>query len=40
MTDAPLALVEDIWFTPGICPSRRSRGAVIALDVTSGLAPG
>src|SRR5690606_36617201 len=33
-------LVDDIWLSPGICPSRRSSGAVTALVVTDGLAPG
>ena len=40
ITDAPPELVEDICFRPGICPSCRSSGAVTALVVTSGLAPG
>jgi len=40
MTEAPPELVDDIWLTPGIWPRRRSRGAVIALAVTAGLAPG
>ena len=39
-TEAPAELEEDIWLMPGICPKRRSSGAVIALAVTLGLAPG
>jgi len=40
MTEAPPELVEDIWVSPGICPNWRSSGAVTALVMTSGLAPG
>ena len=40
MTEEPPELDEDIWLTPGIWPKRRSSGAVMALAVTSGLAPG
>ncbi|MCY1411841.1 hypothetical protein D9M71_272360 [compost metagenome] len=40
MTEAPPELVEDIWVRPGICPNWRSSGAVTALVITSGLAPG
>ena len=40
MTDAPPELVEDICFNPAICPNWRSSGAVTALVITSGLAPG
>src|SRR5690606_29142550 len=40
ITDAPPELVEDIWVNPGICPNWRSSGAVTALVITSGLAPG
>ena len=40
ITDEPPELADDIWFTPGICPNRRSSGAVIELAVTDGLAPG
>ncbi|MCY1510499.1 hypothetical protein D9M68_448780 [compost metagenome] len=39
-TETPLPLVEDICFRPGICPKRRSSGAVTARAVTLGLAPG
>ncbi|TWH09486.1 hypothetical protein L613_003700000160 [Pseudoxanthomonas taiwanensis J19] len=40
ITEAPPELVEVIWFRPGIWPRRRSSGAVTALVVTAGLAPG
>src|SRR5690606_41600881 len=40
ITEAPPELVEDIWLRPGICPRWRSSGAVTALVVTDGLAPG
>src|SRR5690606_2248115 len=40
ITEAPPELVEDIWLRPGIWPRRRSSGAVTALVVTEGLAPG
>ncbi|MOA56052.1 hypothetical protein D3C78_1799610 [compost metagenome] len=40
ITEMPLPLVEDICFKPGICPKRRSSGAVTARAVTVGLAPG
>ncbi len=40
ITEAPPELVEDIWVSPGICPNWRSSGAVTALVITSGLAPG
>ena len=36
----PPELVDDIWLTPGICPKRRSSGAVTELAITAGLAPG
>ena len=39
-TEAPPELVEAICVRPGICPNWRSRGAVTALVMTSGLAPG
>ena len=37
---APPELVDDIWSRPGIWPNWRSSGAVTALVITSGLAPG
>ena len=40
MTEAPPELVEDIWFSPGICPNCTSSGAVTEEVMTSGLAPG
>src|SRR5690606_19449881 len=40
ITEAPPELVDDIWLRPGIWPSWRSSGAVTALVVTDGLAPG
>ena len=40
MTDAPPELVDDIWFSPGICPNWRSSGEVTSEVITSGLAPG
>ncbi len=40
ITDAPPELVDDIWSSPGIWPNCRSSGAVTALVITSGLAPG
>ena len=40
MTEAPPELVDDIWSRPGIWPNWRSSGAVTALVITSGLAPG
>ena len=40
MTEAPPELVEDICASPGIWPNWRSSGAVTALVITSGLAPG
>ena len=40
MTEAPPELVEDICSSPGTCPNCRSRGAVMAEVITSGLAPG
>src|SRR5690606_4358191 len=40
ITEAPPELVEDICERPGICPNWRSSGAVTALVITSGLAPG
>ncbi|KAG1375010.1 hypothetical protein G6F60_015465 [Rhizopus arrhizus] len=40
ITEMPLPLVDDICFKPGICPNRRSSGAVTARAVTVGLAPG
>jgi hypothetical protein len=39
-TDAPPELVEAICCSPGICPNWRSSGAVTALVITWGLAPG
>ena len=39
-TEAPPELVDAIWVSPGICPNWRSSGAVTALVITSGLAPG
>ena len=40
MEEAPAELVDAIWVSPGICPRRRSSGAVTAVIITSGLAPG
>ncbi len=40
MTEAPPELLEDSCVSPGICPNWRSSGAVTALVITSGLAPG
>ena len=40
MTELPSELFEVIWFRPGSCPNCRSRGAVTAEAITSGLAPG
>jgi hypothetical protein len=40
ITDAPPELAEIIWFKLGMRPSWRSSGAVTALVVTEGLAPG
>ena len=40
MTEAPAELTDDIWLSPGICPSCTSRGAVTEEVITSGLAPG
>jgi len=40
MIEAPAELVDDICLRLGIWPNWRSRGAVIAEVVTSGLAPG
>ena len=40
ITDAPAELVDSIWVRPGICPNWRSNGAVTAVAMTSGLAPG
>src|SRR5690554_1728990 len=40
ITEEPPELVDDIWFRPGIWPRWRSSGAVTALVVTVGLAPG
>ncbi|MNZ50533.1 hypothetical protein D3C78_683220 [compost metagenome] len=40
ITEAPPELVEDICLRPGIWPNWRSSGAVTALPITSGLAPG
>ena len=40
MTELPKELVDIIWFSPGICPNWRSRGAVTDDAMTSGLAPG
>ena len=36
----PVELVDVICFKPGTCPNCRSRGAVMADAITSGLAPG
>ena len=38
--DAPPELADDICARPGIWPKRRSSGAVTALAITLGLAPG
>ena len=38
--ELPEELAEVIWLSPGICPNWRSRGAVTAEAMTSGLAPG
>ena len=38
--EAPVELVDDICFRPGICPRLRSKGAVMVRAMTSGLAPG
>ena len=40
ITELPSELVDVIWFNPGSCPNCRSRGAVTADAMTSGLAPG
>src|SRR5690554_5063701 len=40
ITDAPPELLEDICSSPGIWPNWRSSGAVTALFITCGLAPG
>jgi len=40
MTELPPELVEDMRFRPGSWPNWRSRGAVMAEAMTSGLAPG
>ena len=40
ITEEPPELDDDIWFTPGIWPKRRSSGAVTELAITVGLAPG
>jgi hypothetical protein len=40
ITELPSELVEVIWLSPGSCPNWRSRGAVTAEAITSGLAPG
>jgi hypothetical protein len=40
ISELPKALVEVIWFNPGICPNCRSSGAVTDEAITSGLAPG
>jgi hypothetical protein len=40
ITDDPAELTEDIWLSPGICPSCTSSGAVTDEVITSGLAPG
>ena len=40
MIEAPAELWLDIWFSPSIAPSWRSRGAVTEAVITSGLAPG
>ncbi len=40
ITEAPPELVDDICASPGIWPNWRSSGAVTALVITSGLAPG
>ena len=38
--ELPSELEEVIWFRPGSWPNWRSRGAVMAVAMTSGLAPG
>ena len=40
ITEAPPLLTEVMCSSPGICPNCRSKGAVMAEVVTSGLAPG
>ena len=40
MIELPPELIEVIWFNPGSSPNCRSSGAVMADEVTSGLAPG
>ena len=40
MTEEPSEEVDVIWFKPGTWPNWRSRGAVTAEAMTSGLAPG
>ena len=40
MMELPPELIEVIWLSPGNCPNWRSKGAVMAEAVTSGLAPG
>jgi hypothetical protein len=40
MTELPSELFDVIWFKPGTWPNCRSRGAVTAEAITSGLAPG
>ena len=39
-TEAPPEETEDIWPRPGMAPNWRSSGAVTAVVITSGLAPG
>ena len=40
ITEAPPDEREVIWSSPGICPSWVSSGAVTAVAITSGPAPG
>ena len=40
ISEAPKALVDVIWFSPGSWPNCRSRGVVTEEAMTSGLAPG
>ena len=40
ITEAPPDEMDDIWPSPGISPNCRSSGAVTAVVITSGLAPG
>ena len=40
MMELPSDELEVIWFRPGSWPNCRSKGAVTAVAITSGLAPG